>query len=101
MLLSYSSVCYTRLYLLNIPSCRCFILSEFVPVPFYIPLSVYFDDKIYMVVITTPQSLTYIAIVNKILLTHVDKGNNVALNLKTLCRLSQYSVEMSTVYAHG
>ena len=33
--------------------------------------------------------------------SNVEKENYVVLNLKTLDPLSRYSVEMSTVYAHG
>ena len=40
------------------------------PVPYFsIPFSLYFDDKMYLVVITTPQWLTYLDIINKFLLS--------------------------------
>ena len=39
------------------------------PVPYFsVPFSFYFDDKMYLVMITTSQWLTYIDIINKFLL---------------------------------
>ena len=49
-----------------------FLLSSFVemfPVSYFsIPLSFYFDDKIYLVVIVTPQWVIYLDIINTFLL---------------------------------
>ena len=64
-ILSYYSVCYSSLSLLNIHSWpyifRCENLSCTL---FSLPFSIYFDDKIYLVVIITPQWLTYLDIIN-------------------------------------
>ena len=92
------------------------MISSFVkiiPVPYFsIPFSLYFDNIIYLVVITTSQWLTYLpyhkipSVSSKLcitcprpwlLLTHVEKGNYIVLNLKTFDPLSRCSLHMPMV----